>query len=178
MEKVKLPRKIQCNKDYNNTPSSTKRRGVFCSICNSKVIQISLKSILSGKAGDHKEAFLVVPLFKAAVVEQLQIVLNNEGDNIVLQALLKEDQSSYAAISVLERMDAFKSHMKGYDVLKGLRGQLVVTCQQFAYLIGNILRQCGIITPPPRWEVSCTPLLQTNSCGYRWFQSSARNAVP
>ena len=47
----------------------------------------------------------MVPLFKAAVVEQLQIVLNNEGDNIVLQALLKEDQSSYAAISVLERMN-------------------------------------------------------------------------
>ena len=80
----------------------------------------------------------MVPLFKAAVVEQLQIVLNNEEDNIVLQALLKEDQSSYAAISVLERMNALKSYMEGYDVLKGLRGQLVVTCQQFAYLIGKI----------------------------------------
>lgn len=64
----------------------------------------------------------MVPLFKAAVVEQLQIVLNNEGDNIVLQALLKEDQSSYAAIFVLERMNALKSYMEGYDVLKGLRG--------------------------------------------------------
>ena len=28
MEKVKLPRKIQCNNDYNNTPSSRKD-GVF-----------------------------------------------------------------------------------------------------------------------------------------------------
>ena len=64
----------------------------------------------------------MVPLFKAAVVEQLQIVLNNEGDNIVLQALLEEEQSSYAAISVLERMNALKSYMEGYDVLKGLRG--------------------------------------------------------
>ena len=80
----------------------------------------------------------MVPLFKAAVVEQLQIVLNNEGDNIVLQALLKEDQTTYTAVSVLEGMDTFKSHMEGYNILKGLRGQLVVTCQQFAYLIGKI----------------------------------------
>ena len=80
----------------------------------------------------------MVPLFKAAVVEQLQIVLNNEGDNIVLQALLKEDQSANTAISVLEGMYTFKSYMESYDVLKGLRGQLIVTCQQFAYLIGKI----------------------------------------
>ena len=64
----------------------------------------------------------MVPLFKAAVVEQFQIVLNNEGHNIVLQALLKEDQSSYATVSVLERMDALKSYMEGYDVLKVLEG--------------------------------------------------------
>ena len=40
----------------------------------------------------------------------------------MLQALPKEDQATYATVSVLEGMDAFKSYMEGYDVLKGLRG--------------------------------------------------------
>ena len=89
---------------------------------NSKIIQISLKAVLGGEAGVHKEAFFVIPFFETTVVEQFQIVLDNEGDNIVLQALFEKDQAAYTAISVLEGMDAFKSYMEGYDVLKGFRG--------------------------------------------------------
>lgn len=54
------------------------------SVYNSKVIQISLKTILGGEAGVYKEAFFVVPLFKAAVVEKFQIVLDDERNNIML----------------------------------------------------------------------------------------------
>ena len=94
---------------------------------------------MGGEAGVHEETFFVIPFFEAAVVEQLQVILDNEGNDIVLQTLFKEDQAAYAAISVLEGMDAFEGHMEGYDVLKGLRGQCIVLCQQLAYLLGNIL---------------------------------------
>ena len=47
----------------------------------------------------------MVPFFEATVVEQFQVVLNDEWHNIVLQALLKEDQATYTAISVLKRMN-------------------------------------------------------------------------
>ena len=81
----------------------------------------------------------------------------------MLKALLKEDQATYATISVLEGMDALKGHMERYDVLKGLRGQLVVTRQQFANLIRNILRQCGIIAANPVGQLLvlpyCKPIL-------------------
>lgn len=87
---------------------------------NSKVIQIRLKAVLGGEAGVHEEAFFSIPFFEAAVVEQLQVILDNEGDNIILQTLFKEDQAAYTIVSVLEGMDAFESHMEGYDVLKGL----------------------------------------------------------
>ena len=40
------------------------------SICNSEVIQISLKAVLCSEAGIHEEAFFVVPLFETPVVEQ------------------------------------------------------------------------------------------------------------
>ena len=36
--------------------------------------------------------------------------------------------------------------LSGYNVLKSLRGQCIIICQQLANLIGNILRQCGIVT--------------------------------
>ena len=53
-------------------------------IRNSKIIQIGFEMILGGEAGVHEEAFLVIPFFEAAVVEQLQIILDNEGYDIVL----------------------------------------------------------------------------------------------
>ncbi len=108
-------------------------------VSNSKIIQISFESILGGEAGVHEEAFFTVPFFEATVVEQLQVILDNEGNNIVLQTLLKEDQAAYTAVPVLEGMDAFKCHMEGYDVFKSLRGQRVIVCLQFAHLTGNFL---------------------------------------
>ena len=74
------------------TPRLHKKDGVFyCSICNPKVIQISLKAILCGKAGIHKETFFVIPFLEAAIVEQFQVILDDEWDDVVLQALLKKD---------------------------------------------------------------------------------------
>ena len=64
----------------------------------------------------------------------------------MLQTLLKENQAAYTTISVLEGMNAFKCHMEGHNVLKGLRGQCIIVSQQLADLIGNILRQRGVIT--------------------------------
>ncbi len=103
---MKQPRKIQCNKDYNNTPSFREDGVFYCSIYNPKIIQISLKSILSGKADIHQEAFFAIPFFETAIVEQLQVVLNDERHDVMLQALLKEDQAAYTAIPVPEGMDA------------------------------------------------------------------------
>ena len=94
--------------------------------------------VLGGEAGVHEVAFDLVPFFEASVVEQFQVIFDDEGHDVILQALFKEDQAAYTAISILEGMDAFKGRVEGYDILKGLRGQLVVTCQQLAYLIGKI----------------------------------------
>ena len=66
-------------------------------IFDSKVIQICLKAILGGEAGVYEEAFDLIPLFKASVVEKFQIVLDDEGHNVVFQALFKEDQAAYIA---------------------------------------------------------------------------------
>ena len=84
---------------------------------------------MGGEAGVHKETFFSIPFFKPSVVEQFQVVLDDERHNVMLQALLKKEKATYTAISVLEGMDAFKCHMEGYDVLKGLSGQCVLLFQ-------------------------------------------------
>ena len=101
---------------------------------------------MGGEASVHEETFFSIPFFETAVIEQLQVVLDNEGDDVVLQALLEENQAAYTAVSVLEGMDAFKSYMEGYDVLKGFGRQCIIVCQQFANLPGNIFGERGIIT--------------------------------
>ena len=101
---------------------------------------------MGGEAGVHKKTLFVVPFFETPIIEQFQIILNDEGYDIVLQALLKEDQTTYAAVSVLEGMDAFESHMEGNDILKGLGRQCIIVCQKLADLTSNILRQGSVIT--------------------------------
>lgn len=39
----------------------------------------------------------------------------------MLKVFLKEDQTTYTAVSVMEGMDALKSHMKGYDYFRYYR---------------------------------------------------------
>ena len=78
---------------------------------NPKIIQISLKSVLGSETGVHEETFFEVPFFEAPVVEQLKIILNNKGDDIVLQALLKENQVAYTDVSILARMDVLKRYI-------------------------------------------------------------------
>ena len=77
---------------------------------------------MGGEAGVHEVTFFVVPFFETAVVEQFQIILDDEWDNVMLETLFKEDQPAYTSVSVLEGMDAFKSYMEGYDILKGFSG--------------------------------------------------------
>ena len=81
-----------------------------------------LEAVLGGEAGVHEVAFDLVPFFDAAVVEQFQIILDDERDNIMLQALLKEDQTAYTAISILEGMDTFKCHTEATMSSKVLEG--------------------------------------------------------
>ena len=75
---------------------------------------------MCGEAGVHTEAFFAIPFFQAAVVEQLEIILDDERHEIVLQLFLEEDQPADTAISVLEGMDALKCHMEYNDILEGL----------------------------------------------------------
>ena len=67
-----------------------------------------LEFILCRKTGIKKIASLGIPLFKASIVEKLMLLVNDKGRNIVLQAFTEHNESAYAAVAVLEWVDAFK----------------------------------------------------------------------
>ena len=64
------------------------------------------------QAGIGQIAFFVIPFLQSTVIEHLQIVLNDERNDIVFQALLKHDQPAHTAVAVLERMNPLKLHME------------------------------------------------------------------
>jgi hypothetical protein len=90
---------------------------------------------LGGEAGVHKEAFFVVPLFKAAVVIQFKIILDDKWHDVIFQALLKEDQTAYTTVSVLEGMDVrSKATWKATMSSKVLKGKVSTIIYRFVKL--------------------------------------------
>ena len=115
MKKVKQPRKIQCNRGYNSTPSSRKD-GVFCcSIYNSEIVQISLKAVLGGETGVDKETFFTIPFFEATIVEQFQVIFDDEGHDVMLQAHPKEDPAAYTTVSVVGSLNLFNRFLSAVN---------------------------------------------------------------
>ena len=79
-----------------------------------------LKLILRGKAGIYQETAFISPFPEAPVVVQLQIVINDEGHDVIAQAFLEEDEPSHAPVAILEGMDRLETDMKRYDFFQGL----------------------------------------------------------
>jgi len=98
---------------------NVQRRGAYHLIYNFKIVQICLKSVLRCQAGIHQKSFFVIPFFETAVVEQLQIVFNDEGYHVVLEALFEEDQAADSAVAVLKGMDALETNMKVKQIWHG-----------------------------------------------------------
>ena len=77
-------------------------------VCDPVVIKIRLKAILGSEAGIPEISFFISPLMQSPIIKHLHIVFDDERYGFISQALFEEDQSSYAAIPVLKRMNRFK----------------------------------------------------------------------
>ena len=55
---------------------------------------------------------------QSPIIKHLHIVFDDERYDFISQALFEEDQSSYAAIPVLKRMNRFKPVMKIQQIIK------------------------------------------------------------
>jgi len=76
--------------------------------------------ILGREAGVCEVAINMTPFAKATIIEELEVVCDDEGDDVISEAFLKHDKAAHASVAILERMNLLKADMKVEDVFKGL----------------------------------------------------------
>jgi hypothetical protein len=62
----------------------------------------------------------MAPFVETSVIEHLQIVCNDEGDDAISEAFFEHDEASYSTITILKRMNLLETHMKIEDIFKRL----------------------------------------------------------
>ena len=65
-----------------------------------KIIQICFILLLRRQAGIHQITLSPVPFLQPAIIEQFQIILDDERDHIIFQALFEQDQSAHTDVSI------------------------------------------------------------------------------
>lgn len=60
----------------------------------------------------------MTPFAKAAIVEEFELFGDDEGDDAAGEALLEHHQTTYAAVAVLEGMDALELAVEVDDIIK------------------------------------------------------------
>lgn len=84
---------------------------------NIEFLQEYLKFILSRKAGIDKESALRIPFLEPSVIKELMLLVYNERDDIMLQALAEHNESADSTVSVLEGMYSLKCYVEGEYIL-------------------------------------------------------------
>ena len=140
-------------------------------ISNPKIIQIPLIFILCCQIHICQISFFIAPFFRSTIIENFQIILDDEWNDIMIQALRKHNQYAHMAIAVLKWMDPLKLYMEVQHIFKGLFFFSVVLCQQIFHLIGNFFRKCSIHTATS-FGIFYNRQPQTNLFWNRWFHFS------
>jgi len=78
---------------------------------DAKVGERGFELVLGSEADVREIPLFGIPVGKAAAVEHLHVVGDDEGDDTAAQAFLEHDEPSRAAIAVLEQVDALDLHL-------------------------------------------------------------------
>lgn len=76
--------------------------------------------VLGCEDGICEVAIYVAPFAEAAIIKELEIVCDDEGDDGVSEAFLEHDKATYASVAILEGMNLLEADMKVEDVFEGL----------------------------------------------------------
>ena len=98
------------------------------SVGDSEVVEQRLVVVLRCEAGVAQIFAYGWPLLQTAVVEHLEVVGDDEGNDAGRQTLLEHHESSDTAVAVLKRVDAFETLVQVEDVVERLAPPGVVLC--------------------------------------------------
>ena len=102
-----------------------------------------MKAVLGEAAGVAEVAGFGFPVLEAAVVVELQILCQDEGDDAVSQTLLEQQEAADAAVTVLERVDALESVVEVQQIVEGLALLRIVIPQKPLHGCWDLLRGGG-----------------------------------
>lgn len=108
--------------------------------------------ILSCEAGVCQVFVDFAPVAQASVVEQLQLICDDEWYDVVCEAFLEQDESTDAAVAVLEWVDAFELAVEVYDVFKAYLFVTLVMNEQLFHSFMYFLRWAGLFTADLVWQ--------------------------
>ena len=70
------------------------------------------------KASVCQIAIDMAPLTQTSVIEHLQFVSDDEGNNATAQTLLEHNKTPHTTITILERVNLFETDMKVKDIFE------------------------------------------------------------
>ena len=122
---------------------------VFCngrngSVGYSEVVEQSLVVVLCREAGVAQILAYGGPLLQAAVVEHLEVVGDDEGNDAGRQALLEHHETSDAAVAVLKRVDTFETLVQVEYIVERLAPPGVIFRKETLHFVVYLLRRSGL----------------------------------
>ena len=76
--------------------------------------------VLGGEDGVCEIAVYMAPFTKAAIIEELEVVCDDEGDDVISEAFLEHDEAPNTSIAILEGMNLLEANVEIKDVFEGL----------------------------------------------------------
>lgn len=134
----RCPNRVHTRAELSISVSRTGRNG---SVRNSEIVEQGLVVVLRREAGVAQIFAYGWPLLQASVVEHLEVIGDDEGNDAGRQTLLEHHKASDTAVAILKWVDAFETLVQVEDVVECLVAPGVVLCQEslhFAvYLFGR-----------------------------------------
>lgn len=114
------------------------------SVGDSEVVEQRLVVVLRCEAGIAQIFAYGWPLLQTSVVEHLEVVGNDEGNDAGRQTLLEHHKASDTAVAILKRVDAFEMLVQVEDVVERLVPPGVVLCQESLHLAVYLFGRRGL----------------------------------
>lgn len=102
------------------------------------------KIILGGEAGVAEVAGELGPVGEASVVEDLEGICDDKGDNVVREAFFEHDETPDTAVAILEGVNALECVVEVQNIIEGLLFYALVAGDELLQLLMHEVGWRGI----------------------------------
>ena len=137
----RCPNRVHTRAELANPVSRT---DCYESVRNSEIVEQGLVVVLCREAGVAQIFAHGGPLLQTAVVEHLEVVGDDEGNDAGCQTLLEHQEPSDAAVAILKWVNAFETLVQVEDVVERLVPSGVVLRKETLHLAVYLFGRCSL----------------------------------